>query len=113
MYRTSVVIIGAGQAGLAASYLLSAASVDHVVLERCRTAESRRRSVARSAPSASRRGGEHQLVPPLEQHINCHPGQFDVVDPFLPHAVQPLPMCIDNLGINIGDGFSSHGGTRP
>lgn len=40
MHRTSVVIIGAGQAGLAVSYLLTAASVDHVVLERGRTAES-------------------------------------------------------------------------
>jgi putative flavoprotein involved in K+ transport len=38
MYRTSVVVIGAGQAGLAVSYLLSAAGTDHVVLERGRTA---------------------------------------------------------------------------
>jgi putative flavoprotein involved in K+ transport len=40
MHRTSVVIIGAGQAGLAVSRLLAAASVDHVVLERGRVAES-------------------------------------------------------------------------
>jgi putative flavoprotein involved in K+ transport len=40
MQRTDVAIIGAGQAGLAVSYLLTAASVDHVVLERGRTAES-------------------------------------------------------------------------
>ena len=40
MYRTSVVIIGAGQAGLAVSNLLTAASVDHVVLDRGRVAES-------------------------------------------------------------------------
>jgi cation diffusion facilitator CzcD-associated flavoprotein CzcO len=40
MRRTSVVIIGGGQAGLAVSYLLAAASVDHVVLERARIAES-------------------------------------------------------------------------
>ncbi|MGX7678791.1 NAD(P)-binding domain-containing protein [Jatrophihabitans sp. DSM 45814] len=40
MYRTSVVIIGAGQAGLAVSRLLAAASVDHVLLERGRVAES-------------------------------------------------------------------------
>jgi putative flavoprotein involved in K+ transport len=40
MRRTSVVIIGGGQAGLAVSYLLAAASVDHVVLERGRIAES-------------------------------------------------------------------------
>jgi putative flavoprotein involved in K+ transport len=38
MYRTSVVVIGAGQAGLAVSHLLSAAGADHVILERCRTA---------------------------------------------------------------------------
>ena len=38
MYRTSVVVIGAGQAGLAVSHLLSAAGTDHVVLERGRTA---------------------------------------------------------------------------
>ena len=40
MYRTSVVVIGAGQAGLAVSNLLTAASVDHVVLDRGRVAES-------------------------------------------------------------------------
>ena len=40
MLRTSVVVIGAGQAGLAVSHLLCAASVDHVVLERARVAES-------------------------------------------------------------------------
>jgi putative flavoprotein involved in K+ transport len=38
MHRTSVVVIGAGQAGLAVSHLLGAAGVDHVVLERGRTA---------------------------------------------------------------------------
>jgi putative flavoprotein involved in K+ transport len=38
MYRTSVVVIGAGQAGLAGSHRLSAAGADHVVLERSRTA---------------------------------------------------------------------------
>jgi putative flavoprotein involved in K+ transport len=38
MYRTSVAIIGAGQAGLAVSHLLSAAGVDHIVLEKGRTA---------------------------------------------------------------------------
>ena len=38
MYRTSVVVIGAGQAGLAVSCLLSAAGTDHVILERDRTA---------------------------------------------------------------------------
>ena len=38
MHRTSVVVIGAGQAGLAVSHLLSAAGADHVVLERGRTA---------------------------------------------------------------------------
>jgi putative flavoprotein involved in K+ transport len=38
MYRTSVVVIGAGQAGLAVSHLLSAAGTDHVVLERGRAA---------------------------------------------------------------------------
>jgi putative flavoprotein involved in K+ transport len=40
MHRTSVVIIGAGQAGLAVSSLLTAAAVDHVVLERGRVGES-------------------------------------------------------------------------
>jgi putative flavoprotein involved in K+ transport len=40
MNRTDVVVIGAGQAGLAVSYLLTAAAVDHVVLERGRTAQS-------------------------------------------------------------------------
>ena len=35
----AVVVIGAGQAGLAVSHLLTAAVVDHVVLERGRTAE--------------------------------------------------------------------------
>jgi putative flavoprotein involved in K+ transport len=39
MQRAAVVVIGAGQAGLAVSQLLTAASVDHVVLERGRTAE--------------------------------------------------------------------------
>ena len=38
MHRTSVVVISAGQAGLAVSHLLSAAGADHVVLERGRTA---------------------------------------------------------------------------
>lgn len=40
MKRTTVVIIGAGQAGLAVSHLLTSASVDHVLLERGTTAES-------------------------------------------------------------------------
>ena len=39
MPSTRVVIIGAGQAGLAVSYLLTAASIDHLVLDRGRTAE--------------------------------------------------------------------------
>ena len=39
MPSTRVVIIGARQAGLAISHLLTAASVDHQVLERGRTAE--------------------------------------------------------------------------
>src|SRR5690606_41880723 len=39
MGRTTVVVIGAGRAGLAASHLLTAGSVDHVVLERGRVAE--------------------------------------------------------------------------
>ncbi len=39
MARTTVVVIGAGQAGLAVSHLLTAGSVDHVVLERGRVAE--------------------------------------------------------------------------
>ena len=39
MQRAAVVVIGAGQAGLAVSQLLTAASVDHVVLERGRAAE--------------------------------------------------------------------------
>ena len=34
-----VVVIGAGQAGLAVSNLLTGAGVDHVVLERGRTAQ--------------------------------------------------------------------------
>jgi putative flavoprotein involved in K+ transport len=38
MHRTSVVVIGAGQAGLAVSHLLGIAGADHVVLERDRTA---------------------------------------------------------------------------
>ena len=38
MHRTSVVVIGAGQAGLAVSHLPGAADADHVVLERGRTA---------------------------------------------------------------------------
>ncbi len=37
--RTDVLVIGAGQAGLAVSNLLTAAEVDHVVLERGRTGE--------------------------------------------------------------------------
>src|SRR4051812_25379344 len=36
---TSVAVIGAGQAGLAASHLLGRAGVDHIVLERGRTGE--------------------------------------------------------------------------
>jgi putative flavoprotein involved in K+ transport len=39
MSRIPVVVIGAGQAGLAASHLLTGAGVDHVVLERGRTAQ--------------------------------------------------------------------------
>lgn len=39
MKRTDVVVIGAGQAGLAMSYCLGARGVDHVVLERGRVAE--------------------------------------------------------------------------
>lgn len=39
MARTTVVVIGAGQAGLAVSHLLTASSVDHVVLERGRVGE--------------------------------------------------------------------------
>ncbi len=39
MSRISVVIIGAGQAGLAVSHLLTAADVDHVLLERGRVAQ--------------------------------------------------------------------------
>lgn len=37
--RTDVIVIGAGQAGLAVSNLLTAAGVDHVVLERGQTGE--------------------------------------------------------------------------
>ena len=40
MNRTAVVVIGAGQAGLAVSRLLNDAAVDHVVLDRGRVAES-------------------------------------------------------------------------
>ncbi len=39
MYRTSVVIVGAGQAGLAVSRLLTDACVDHVLLERGHVAQ--------------------------------------------------------------------------
>lgn len=39
MSRTPVVVIGAGQAGLAVSHLLTAAGLEHVVLERGRVAE--------------------------------------------------------------------------
>jgi len=39
MFDTRVLIIGAGQAGLAVSKLLTDAGVDHVILERGRTAE--------------------------------------------------------------------------
>src|SRR5690349_14457176 len=39
MSRTQVVVIGAGQSGLAVSAFLTAAAVDHVVLERGRTAQ--------------------------------------------------------------------------
>jgi putative flavoprotein involved in K+ transport len=41
--RTAAVVIGAGHAGLAASHFLSAASIDHVVLERGEVANSWRR----------------------------------------------------------------------
>ena len=40
MERITTVVIGAGQAGLAASHFLSAASIDHVVLERGEVANS-------------------------------------------------------------------------
>jgi putative flavoprotein involved in K+ transport len=40
MQRTDVVIVGAGQAGLALSHSLSARGIDHVLLERGRVAES-------------------------------------------------------------------------
>ena len=39
MPSTRVVIVGAGQAGLAVSHYLTAASIDHVLIERGRTAE--------------------------------------------------------------------------
>jgi len=39
MRRTDVIVIGGGQAGLAASYCLTARGIDHVVLERGRIAE--------------------------------------------------------------------------
>jgi putative flavoprotein involved in K+ transport len=39
MRRTDVVVIGGGQAGLAASFCLSARGIDHVVIERGRIAE--------------------------------------------------------------------------
>jgi putative flavoprotein involved in K+ transport len=39
MSRTSVIVVGAGQAGLAVSHLLTASGVEHVVLERGRVAE--------------------------------------------------------------------------
>ncbi len=39
MFQTRVVIIGAGQAGLSVSKQLTDVGVDHVVLERGRTAE--------------------------------------------------------------------------
>ena len=39
MFQTSVVISGAGQAGLSVSKILSDAGIDHVALERGRTAE--------------------------------------------------------------------------
>ena len=45
-------IIGAGQAGLAVSHLLTAASIDHVVLERGRTAERWRQSALGLAAAA-------------------------------------------------------------
>ena len=38
--RTTAVVIGAGQAGLAMSWWLSRYSIDHVVLERGETANS-------------------------------------------------------------------------
>ena len=38
--RTTVVIVGAGHAGLAMSHCLAARSIDHVVLERCEVAHS-------------------------------------------------------------------------
>jgi putative flavoprotein involved in K+ transport len=41
--RTATVVIGAGHAGLAASYFLSASSIDHIVLERGEVANSWRR----------------------------------------------------------------------
>src|ERR1700729_361592 len=40
MERTPTVVIGAGQAGLAASHFLSGRSIDHVVLERGEVANS-------------------------------------------------------------------------
>src|SRR6478672_5146336 len=39
MPSTRVVIIGAGQAGLAVSHYLTTAAIDHVLIERGRTAE--------------------------------------------------------------------------
>ena len=38
MHRTDVLIIGAGQAGLAMSHRLAARGIDHVLLERGRIA---------------------------------------------------------------------------
>ena len=39
MTRTGVVVVGAGQAGLAVSHLLAGRGIDHVVLERGRAAQ--------------------------------------------------------------------------
>lgn len=77
MARTTVVVIGAGQAGLAVSHLLTASSVDHVVLERGRVGErwlsQRWDSLRLLSPNwMSRLPGWHYAGPDPDGYLAAH-----------------------------------------
>ena len=74
MPSTGVVITGAGQAGLAVSYLLTAASIDHLVLERQRhpSGDVCRRREHRSHPWRER--GDPYSQAPEYGRIGCWRG---------------------------------------
>jgi putative flavoprotein involved in K+ transport len=84
--RTEVLVIGAGQAGLAVSWHLSQRGVEHLVLERGRAGEAWR----------SRRWDSFRLVTP--NWFMRLPGQPDGLVPGLPDAFMSAPEMAEALG---------------